>query len=53
MWQEAGYNYLNTSYTGTSAAYLSGIGTTEYNIHRIISANDIGIAMKTRDGELI
>ena len=24
--QEAGYNYLNTAYTGTSASYLSGTG---------------------------
>ena len=53
MSQEAGYNYLNTAYTGTSAAYLSGVGHTELNIHKIISANDTGVAMKTRDGELI
>ncbi len=42
--REAGYNYLNTAYTGTSANYLSGIGTSEYNINKIIGANDNGVA---------
>ena len=51
MGQEAGYNYLNTAYTGTSAASLSGIGSEAYNIHKIISANDIGVAMTTAEGE--
>lgn len=50
---EAGYNYLNTAYTGTSAAYLSGIGSEKYNVHRIISSSDIGVAMSTRQGETI
>jgi hypothetical protein len=52
MSQEAGYNYLNTAFTGTSAAYLSGVGSPVHNIHKIISSNDTGVAMKTRDGEL-
>jgi len=53
MSQEIGYNYLNTSFTGTSAAYLSGVGEPLYNIHKIITANDIGVAMTTKEGELI
>lgn len=52
MSQEAGYNYLNTAFTGTSAAYLSGIGSPLHNIHKIISSNDTGVAMKTSEGEL-
>lgn len=51
MNQEAGYNYLNTAYTGTSAAYLSGISEEMYNIQRIITANDVGVAMTTAEGE--
>ena len=41
---EAGYNYLNTAYTGTSAGYLSGTGSSEYGVDKIISANDNGVA---------
>jgi hypothetical protein len=48
---EAGYNYLDTSFTGTSAAYLSGVGSDLYNIHKIISPADIGSAMSTSQGE--
>jgi len=50
---EAGYNYLDTRYTGTSAAYLSGIGSDDYNINRIIMQSDTGVAKSTREGELI
>ena len=32
MNREAGYNYLDTSYTGTSAAYLSGLGDNELSV---------------------
>lgn len=53
MSQEAGYNYLNTAFTGTSSAYLSGIEIPIYNIHKIISPNDNGVAKLTKDGELI
>ena len=42
--QEAGYNYLNTAYTGTSAGYLSGTGSSEYGVNKIISADDNGVA---------
>lgn len=48
---EAGYNYLDTSFTGTSAAYLSGVGSDLYNIHKIISPTDTGTAMSTSQGE--
>ena len=51
MGQEAGYNYLNTAFTGTSAAYLSGVGSELYNIHKIISLNDSGVSMTTAEGE--
>tara|TARA_R110001592_G_scaffold181319_1_gene424067 strand:- start:3518 stop:3688 length:171 start_codon:yes stop_codon:yes gene_type:complete len=51
MGQEAGYNFLNTAYTGTSAASLSGLGSEAYNIHKIISLNDTGVAMTTAEGE--
>ena len=50
---EAGYNYLNTAYTGTSSAQLSGLGSTKYNVHHIISGSDIGVAKSTREGETI
>lgn len=53
MSQEAGYNYLNTAYTGISSAYLSGTEIPIYDISKIISLNDNGIAMSTSDGELI
>jgi hypothetical protein len=42
--REAGYNYLNTAYTGTSAAYLSGIEGGGFGIDKIISPNDGGVA---------
>ncbi len=51
MSQEVGYNYLNTAFTGTSAAYLSGVGSSLYNIHKIISSTDTGVAMSTKEGE--
>jgi hypothetical protein len=53
MNQEAGYNYLDTSYTGTSSSYLSGLGDNDvYNVFKIISSNDIGVARSTTAGEL-
>jgi hypothetical protein len=52
MSNEAGYNYLDTSYTGTSAAYLSGIGDNDpYNVFRIIGDSDRGVAKSTAAGE--
>lgn len=51
MNREVGYNHLDTSFTGTSAAYLSGVGSNLYNIHKIISSTDIGSAMSTVQGE--
>jgi hypothetical protein len=52
MSNEAGYNYLDTSYTGTSAAYLSGIGNNDpYNVFRIIGDSDRGVANSTAVGE--
>jgi len=53
MSNEAGYNYLDTTYTGTSAAYLSGLGENDpYNIFRIIGDSDRGVAKSTAEGEL-
>ena len=53
MNQEAGYNYLDTSYTGTSSSYLSGLGDNDvYNVFKIISSTDIGVARSTTAGEL-
>lgn len=53
MSNEAGYNYLDTTYTGTSAAYLSGLGDNDpYNVFRIIGDNDKGVAKSTSAGEL-
>lgn len=53
MSNEAGYNYLDTSYTGTSAAYLSGLGDNDpYNVFKIIGASDNGVAKSTTDGEI-
>ena len=34
--KEAGYNYLNTQYTGVSSAALSGTGSSTYNVDKII-----------------
>lgn len=52
MSNEAGYNYLDTSYTGASAAYLSGLGDTDpYNVFRIIGDSDRGTAKSTIAGE--
>jgi len=42
--QEAGYNYLNTAYTGTSADYLSGTGSSDYGVDKLISEADAGVA---------
>ncbi len=53
MNKEAGYNYLDTSYTGTSAAYLSGLGDNDpYNVFKMIGSSDIGVARSTAAGEL-
>ena len=53
MNREAGYNYLDTSYTGTSAAYLSGLGDSDpYNVFKIIGNGDMGMARSTAAGEL-
>ena len=53
MNKEAGYNYLDTSYTGTSAAYLSGLGDSDpYNVFKIIGNGDMGMARSTAVGEL-
>ena len=50
--KEAGYNYLNTAYTGTSAAYLSGATVTGANVDKIISPNDRGVAALLRNFEI-
>jgi hypothetical protein len=50
--KEAGYNYLNTAYTGTSAAYLSGTGSTDYGVDKIIGANDNGVAALLQNFEV-
>ena len=47
---EVGWNYLNTAFTGTSAAYLSGLGTGDTNFP-IISV-DKGIAQLLSNFEL-
>jgi hypothetical protein len=53
MNKEAGYNYLDTSYTGTSAAYLSGLGDNDpYNVFKIIGKGNMGVARSTTAGEL-
>ena len=54
--QEAGYQKLNTSYTGTSAAYLSGLGATPATglsaVSKIIGAADKGVAQLLRNFEV-
>jgi len=55
--QEAGYNYLNTAYTGTSAAYLSGLGSTPATglsgFQKIITAEkDQGVAAILKNFEV-
>jgi len=55
--QEAGYNYLNTAYTGTSAAYLSGLGATPAEglsgFQKIITAEkDQGVAAILKNFEV-
>ena len=50
--QEAGYNYLQTAYTGTSAAYLSGTGDTAYNVNNLISERDKGVAAILKNFEV-
>ena len=53
MNEEAGYNYLDTSYTGTSAIYLSGLGDNDpYNVFKIIGKGDIGVARSSATGEI-
>lgn len=53
---EAGYQELNTSYTGTSAAYLSGLGATPATglsaVSDIIGARDKGVAQLLRNFEV-
>ena len=55
--EEAGYNYLNTAYTGTSAAYLSGLGATPAEglsgFQKIITAEkDQGVAAILKNFEV-
>ena len=47
---EVGWNYLNTGFTGTSAAYLSGLGTGDTNFP--IISTDKGIAQILSNFEL-
>jgi len=51
---EAGYQELRTSYTGTSAGYLSGIGTNPLSadVSKIIGDNDKGVAALLRNFEV-
>ena len=49
---EAGYQDLNTSYTGTSAAYLSGTGNSNFGVDKIIGAKDKGVAALLRNFEV-
>lgn len=56
---EAGYQELRTSYTGTSAGYLSGMkdSDTDYatlsaGVNKIIGANDKGVAALLRNFEV-
>jgi hypothetical protein len=51
--QEAGYNYLNTQYTGVSSAALSGTGSSAYNVDKIITAEkDDGVAAILKNFEI-
>jgi len=50
--KEAGYNYLQTAYTGTSAAYLSGTGSSDYNVDNLISERDRGVAAILKNFEV-
>jgi hypothetical protein len=51
--KEAGYNYLNTQYTGVSAAALSGTGSSAYNVDKIIKAGkDDGVAEILKNFEI-
>lgn len=50
--EEAGYNYLNTAYTGTSADYLSGIGSSDFGIDKLIGPNDNGVAALLKNFEV-
>ena len=51
---EAGYQELRTSYTGTSAGYLSGVGTNPLSadVTKIIGDNDKGVAALLRNFEV-
>lgn len=52
---EAGYQELRTSYTGTSAGYLSGISGSNplsADVNKIIGANDKGVAALLRNFEV-
>jgi hypothetical protein len=50
---EAGYQELRTSYTGTSAGYLSGVGTNPLSadVTKIIGDNDKGVAALLKNFE--
>ena len=51
--KEAGYNYLNTQYTGVSSAALSGTGSSTYNVDKIIKAGkDDGVAEILKNFEI-
>lgn len=52
--EEAGYNYLQTAYTGTSSLYLSGIESSidEYNVDKLISDRDRGVAAILKNFEV-
>ena len=51
--QEAGYQYLNTAYTGTSAAYLSGTLDNAYNTDKLIKSDrDQGVAAILKNFEI-
>jgi len=52
--EEAGYQKLATAYTGTSAGYLSGVGTDPLSssVSKIIGDNDKGVAALLRNFEV-
>jgi len=54
--KEAGYNYLNTAYTGTSAAYLSGTNGADADVQAavngIITDADNGVAALLKNFEV-
>ena len=57
--QKLGYNKLETAYTGTSAAFLSGVGansahssTLSADVNKIIGSNDVGVAAILKNFEV-